>query len=181
MSYLIVNLAILQQEAAGSAAEVHGIASALLCLDATSDASDWMNEAINRDADLLEDDKLLLINLFEHTKTLLESDEFLFDLFLPEDDESIEDRAIALTQWCEGFLFGMGRIESKSQWPEDIDEILKDMVELTKMETGIEDEDEESEAGLTEVQEYLRAAVMLIYTELNSKASAKTAAIETVH
>jgi len=179
MSYLIVNSTILQQEAAGSAAEVHGIASALLCLDATSDAGDWMNEAISRDADLLEDDKLLLINLFEHTKTLLESDEFLFDLFLPEEEEGIEDRAIALTQWCEGFLFGMGRIESSSKWPEEIDEILSDMVELTKMDTGLEDENEESEAALMEVQEYLRAAVMLIYTELNSKPAATEN--ETVH
>lgn len=181
MSYSIVNSTILQQEAAGSAAEVHGIASALLCLDATSGAGDWMNEAISRDADLLEDDKLLLINLFEHTKTLLESDEFLFDLFLPEEDEGIEDRAIAFTQWCEGFLFGMGRIQSKSKWPEEIDEILSDMVELTKMDTGLEEGDEEAEAALMEVQEYLRAAVMLIYTELNTKAPEAVTNNETVH
>jgi uncharacterized protein YgfB (UPF0149 family) len=180
MSYLIVNTTILQQEAAGSAAEVHGIASALLCLDATSGAGDWMNEAISRDADLLEDDKLLLINLFEHTQTLLESDEFLFDLFLPEEEQAIEDRAIALTQWCEGFLFGIGRIQSNSQWHEEIDEILKDMVELTKMDTGLEEDDEEAEAALIEIQEYLRAAVMLIYTELNGKAHI-TLANETVH
>jgi len=168
MSYSIVNSTILQQQAAGSAAEVHGIACALLCLDASSDASDWMNEAISRDADLLEDDKLLLINLFEHTKSLLESDELLFDLFLPEDDESIEDRAIGLTQWCEGFLFGMGRIQTSNEWPEEIDEILKDIVELTKMETGAEDEDEEAESALMEVQEYLRASVMLIFATLNT-------------
>jgi uncharacterized protein YgfB (UPF0149 family) len=181
MSYLIVNSTILQQEAAGSAAEVHGIASALLCLDATSGAGDWMNEAISRDTDLLEDDKLLLINLFEHTQSLLESDEFLFELFLPEDDEAIEDRAIAVTQWCEGFLFGMGRIQSSSKFPKEIDEILSDMVELTKMDTGLT-EDEESEEALMEVQEYLRAAVMLIYMELNTKKPAVTAGdSDTVH
>ncbi len=182
MSYSIVNSTILQQQAAGSAAEVHGIACALLCLDATSDASDWMNEAISKDADLLEDDKLLLINLFEHTKSLLESNELLFDLFLPEDDESIEDRAIAVTQWCEGFLFGMGRIQSDSKWPEEIDEVLKDVVELTKMETSAEDEDEEAENALMEVQEYLRASVMLIFAELNVGHTAKEIfAGETIH
>jgi len=181
MSYSIVNSTILQNEAAGSAAEVHGIASALLCLDATSDASDWMNESLDRNADLLEDDKLLLINLFEHTKSLLESDEFLFDLFLPDEEESIEDRAIAITQWCEGFLFGMGRIETSSKWPEEIDEILGDVVEFTKMETGLEDEDEESENALMEVQEYLRASVMLIFAELNKKPTATVAGDETIH
>jgi len=180
MSYSIVNSTILQKEAADSAAEVHGIASALLCIDASTDASDWMGEAISREADLMEDDKHLLINLFEHTKELLESDEFLFDLFLPEEEEGIEDRAIALMQWCEGFLFGMGRIQTSSEWPEEIDEILKDIIELSKMDTGLEEEDEEGEAALVEIQEYLRASVMLIYTELNGSAN-KEKESETFH
>jgi uncharacterized protein YgfB (UPF0149 family) len=62
----------------------------------------------------------------------------------------------------------MGRVQTSSQWPGEVDEILKDMIEFTKLDTHIEDEDaEETENDLVEIQEYLRAAVMLIRSELN--------------
>ena len=175
MSYSEVNSIILHKDAADSAAEVHGIASAMLCLDQNTEASDWMAEAINKDADLLEDDKLILFNLFEQTKALMESDEFVFDLFLPDEDESLRLRCTALMQWCQGFLFGLGRVETSSQWPGDIDEILKDIVEFTKLDADIaEGDDDEAESGLMEVQEYLRASVMLIRSELNDDVTSDT-------
>ncbi|NOQ64840.1 MAG: UPF0149 family protein [Methyloprofundus sp.] len=172
MSYSDVNLIILQKEAADSAAEVHGVASAMLCLDPKTEVGTWLAEAIAKEADLLEEDKDLLINLFEQSQELMESDEFLFDLFLPEEDLPVSQRSLALMQWCQGFLFGMGRIETSSEWPADVTEVLKDIVEFTKLDMDIEEgEEEEAEAALTEIQEYLRAAVMLIRSELNGDSS----------
>lgn len=166
MSYLDVNSIILQKDAAESAAEVHGVAVAMLCLDPKTEVGSWLSEAIFSEADLLEDDKFMLMNLFEQSKELMASDEYLFDLFLPDEEASIRERGLALMQWCQGFLFGMGRIESKMAWPADVDEILKDIVEFTKLDTDIEDE-EEVEGALMEIHEYLRASVMLIRSELN--------------
>lgn len=172
MSYSVVNSIILQKEAADSAAEVHGVAVAMLCLEPKLEAGTWLAEAIAKEADLLEDDKLVLINLFEQSKSLLESDEFVFDLFLPEEDEPLQSRCAALAQWCQGFLFGMGRIQTDSQWPGDVGEILKDIVEFTKLDADVDDDSddddkEEAENALIEIQEYLRASVMLIRSELH--------------
>lgn len=167
MSYSVVNSIILQKEAADSAAEVHGIAVAMLCLEPKTEVGSWLSEAISKEADLLEEDKLLLINLFEQSKELMESDEFIFDLFLPDEQELVNSRCLALAQWCQGFLFGMGRIETDSEWPGDVGEILKDIVEFTKLEADGDGDDEEAESAIMEIQEYLRASVMLIRSELN--------------
>ena len=168
MSYSVVNSIILQKEAADSAAEVHGVAVAMLCLDPNTEVGSWLSEAISKEADLLEEDKQLLINLFEQSKELMDSDEFIFDLFLPDDQEPVYLRSLALMQWCQGFLFGMGRIQTSSQWPGDVGEILKDIVEFTKLDTDVESDDEEAaESAIMEIQEYLRASVMLIRSEMN--------------
>lgn len=167
MSYFEVNSTILQRDAAESAAEVHGIATAMLCLDPSTDASSWMTEAFFEDAHLLEDDKYALINLFDETKELLAGDEFLFDLFVPDEDSTLAVRCTALIQWCRGFLFGLGRARNIEQWSSDIQEILKDIVEFTKLDADIEEEDEEAEGSLIEIQEYLRASTMIIRSELS--------------
>ena len=174
MSYSVVNSTILQKEAADSAAEVHGIAIAMLCLDPKTEVGAWLSEAIAREADLLEEDKLLLINLFDQSKELMESDEFVFDLFLPDEQEPLSHRCLALVQWCQGFLFGMGRIETNSKWPADVEEVLKDVVEFTKLDTDLDNDDEEAESSLMEIQEYLRAAVMLIRSDLNDEDAGDT-------
>ena len=168
MSYSDLNSIILQKDAADSAAEVHGIAVAMLCLNKNAEVSDWINEAFSEGSGLLQEDKVELNNLFEQTKELMESDEFVFDLFLPDEDEALALRCTALMQWCQGFLFGMGRVQTSSEWPEDVDEVLKDIIEFTKLDADMEDDDaEEAENDLVEIQEYLRAAVMLIRSDLN--------------
>ena len=168
MSYSDLNSIILQKDAADSAAEVHGIAVAMLCLNKDTEASDWINEAFSEGSSLLQEDKVGLNDLFDQTKELMESDEFVFDLFLPDDDETLALRCTALKQWCQGFLFGMGRVQTSSDWPGDVDEVLKDIIEFTKLDAEMaEDDAEEAENDLMEIQEYLRAAVMLIRSELN--------------
>ncbi|OQK16637.1 hypothetical protein AU255_01660 [Methyloprofundus sedimenti] len=168
MSYSDLNSIILQKDAADSAAEVHGIAVAMLCLNKNTEASDWINEAFSEGPSILQDDKVDLNDLFEQTKELMESDEFVFDLFLPAEDETVALRCTALMQWCQGFLFGMGRVQSNSEWPGEVDEVLKDIIEFTKLDTDIDEDDiEETENAFVEIQEYLRAAVMLIRSELN--------------
>jgi len=175
MSYSSVNSIILQKDAADSAAEVHGIAVAMLCLNKDTEASDWIIEAFSEEIALLQEDKLELINIFEQTRDLMESDEFVFDLFLPDEDETLSLRCAALMQWCQGFLFGMGRVQTSSEWPGDVDEVLKDIIEFTKLDVDIEEDDAgDAENDLVEIQEYLRAAIMLIRSELNPAVESST-------
>ncbi len=178
MSYSVVNSTILQKQAADSAAEVHGIAVALLCLDPHADANTWMDEVFAEDECLLEDDKLMMMTIFEQTKERMESEQFVFELFLPDDEEPLDIRCTAIVQWCQGFLFGLGRADKETDWPDEVIETIKDIVEFTKLDTEVDDDDDEAENAFVEIQEYLRVAVMLIRSEISVLISSDT---ETVH
>ena len=112
----------------------------------------------------IDENKYLLVRLFEETRRLLASDEFEFDLLLPEDDAPLSDQVEALKSWCRGFLFGVGSGAAATNWSNDVREILKDITEFTKLDANAEGE--EDERALGEITEYLRPAVLLLRDEL---------------
>jgi len=119
--------------------------------------------------------------LFEQTRKLLcgDDDSFRYDLFLPGDDVELSQQLEAIRAWCEGFLFGIGYSRSESTWPGETAEIMKDIVEFTKLDSELDDEmDEEekneNEAALIEIQEYLRVAVMMIRDQFSPENNAQT-------
>ena len=167
MAYSIIN-AILTKHAAGfSAAEAHGIATGLLCVNSKLDTSHWLDELLEVNSTIEEDEKKLLMRLFEETRRLLTvNDDFQFDLLLPDDNSLLAERIIALKNWCQGFLFGIGSIANQATYSRDVNEILKDISEFTKLDTDTTEENEEDEVALMELTEYLRSAVLLLCDEL---------------
>lgn len=157
--YQAVNAVLEQQDADVGAAEAHGIAVGMLSVEARVDADNWLQELLTDNHTIVDEDKTLLLSLFERTRELLttETDEFAFDLFLPDDDESLADQAEALRSWCQGFLFGVGYAQSAGNWPGESGEIMRDIVELTKIDSDVDGEDDAN--ALMEIREYLRAAV----------------------
>lgn len=169
MAYLTINRIFQKNDADIKASEAHGLATGLLCIENQVESADWLKEIFPEDVVLLEDDKVVLVGLFEQTRKLLNEEDhsFRYDLFLPSDDEPLTEQLQAIRYWCEGFLFGVGFSRSSTEWPGDTGEIMKDIVEFTKLDVDIdddmdEDEMDEQNAALIEVQEYLRAAVMLV-------------------
>lgn len=148
------------------AAEAHGMATGMLCIDNRTENTVWLNEVTQESNKLLEEERTILVFLFEKTKELLVSDDsFEFDLFLPEEDCPLHERAAALTSWCQGFLFGIGFASSTAEWPGETGEILKDIMEFSRLDAEVDGEDDEN--ALMEINEYLRAAVLLVTEELN--------------
>jgi uncharacterized protein len=146
------------------AAEAHGIATGMLCLDERIAASAWLNELFQQHPELSEAENTQLIALFERTRALLMADSFEFDLFLPDDDTLLSQQLDALSNWCRGFLFGVGYGHASAIWPGDSGEILKDVIEFTKLDTQTHAEGDEQ--ALMEINEYLRAAVLLLRDDL---------------
>lgn len=157
--YQAVSAVLEQQDADIGAAEAHGIAVGMLSVDVRVDAINWLQELLSDSHAIVDEDKTLLLELFERTRQLVndEADEFAFDLFLPDDDESLVDQAEALRSWCQGFLFGVGYARSVGDWPGEAGEIMRDIIELTKIDSDVEGEDDAN--ALMEIREYLRAAV----------------------
>jgi len=97
-----------------------------------------------------------------------EDPEFGFAPLLPDDDEELSLRIGALAQWCQGFLvgFGTGVKTAEVNFSQDTQEVLRDLVEISNVADDLDQEaNEANEIAYTELEEYVRAAAMMLYSE----------------
>ena len=88
---------------------------------------------------------------------------FGFELLLPEVEDSLDDRAEALFDWCRGFLGGFGLAAgARPPLSEEAEEALHDLARLAQAapESSGDDEDEHA---LAEIEEFVRVAVLLLH------------------
>ena len=176
MAYQTIKTIFQRNESDLTAAEAHGLATGMLCIENQTEVASWLTQLLPEDVVLIDEDKTVLVALFEQTRKLLNNEEenFRYDLFLPGDDEPLSEKLDALRSWCEGFLFGVGYSRSSSDWPGETGEVMKDIVEFTKLDSDLDEQmdEDEDEAALIEIQEYLRVAVMMVkeqFMEENSE------------
>jgi len=167
MTYQIINAIVVQSDAELSAGQAHGMATGMLCANEQAQSAQWLTELFQHATPLTDEDRATLMHLFEDTRSLLVSDDFEFDLLLPSDDALLSEQVEALTYWCQGFLLGVGFTHAASDLSREAGEILKDIIEFTKLDT--EAEGEEDESDFMEITEYMRSAVLLLRSELNNK------------
>ncbi|MEJ2346826.1 MAG: UPF0149 family protein [Gammaproteobacteria bacterium] len=153
-------------------AESHGILCGMLCAQHNVDRGRWANELFAGEAgasDLLARELAdALEPLREETVRQLHDESFGFELLLPDDQESLRCRAQALAEWCRGFLLGFSTLGGvHAGLSGDAQEVLGDLVQISRLqgEQGVEDEQEEQ--SLVEIVEYVRVGVLLIWEELH--------------
>lgn len=171
--YQVVNAILDKYDANINASEAHGVAVGMLCVELKADAANWLHELFVDEQVLADEDRSLLLNLFERTRELLvpKIEEFAFDLLLPDDDEPLADQAEGLRSWCQGFLFGVGYAQTDAEWPGDSAEIMRDMIELTKIDSDAEGE--EDEEALMQIHEYVRVAVLTVRDQFSDGKNAQ--------
>lgn len=169
MAYQTINTIFQKNETDLTASEAHGLATGILCIESRTEAASWLAELLPDDVILIDEDKTMLMSLFEQTRSLLNGDDdsFSYDLFLPGDDAPFDEQLTAIRDWCDGFLFGIGYTRSSSEWPGETGGIIKDIVEFTKLDTQNEDDLDGDDVALMEIQEYLRVATMTIRNQFN--------------
>ena len=126
-----------------------------------------------------------IMQLYLATLQQLQAPDFSFELVLPDDDQPLAGRADALGLWCSGFLSGFGLQERKGSQGLSIEgqETLRDLAQIVQITTAADAEAEEDENDLMEVQEYVRMAALLVFSECNepdgqpSDAAAETAPV----
>lgn len=161
-----------------SAAEGHGCLCGALCTATDYTLERWLEELVpmqeegqdegQDERDIAPDVEQPLRLLFADTLRALRGDEMEFEPFLPDDALPLEQRTAALSQWCQGFLYGFGtaRVVGPGDLPATIDEVLRDVADISRAEVDVGDAGEEEEQAYTEVVEYLRAGVQLVHDEL---------------
>jgi yecA family protein len=155
-----------QSDEVNSAAEAHGLATGMLCVNGQTQSGVWIKQLFDDAAELNHEQTQILARLFEETKASLESGDYDFEPFLPVDDAPLSEQVTALIGWCQGFLFGVGALYQSGEQSGQTQEILRDIAEFTKLDPDAEGE--EDEAAFMEITEYLRAAVLLLRAELGS-------------
>jgi uncharacterized protein len=160
-------------QSAGSsvpAAEGHGCLCGALCIAADYSLDRWLDELIPLEGGTAvpPDIEQPLNALYMDTVHALRGDQMEFQPFLPDDGSTLERRTAALSQWCQGFLYGFGttRAIRSNTLPGSIDEILLDFTNISRAEADLGEDSEQEEQAYAEVVEYLRAAVQLIHDEL---------------
>jgi len=168
-------------EGAGSqiaAAEGHGCLCGALCTSPDYSLERWVDEIVALDADRpveANDPEQALRLLFSDTQRALRSDAMEFEPLLPDDDEPLERRATALSQWCQGFLygFGTGKPVREGDLNAQVKEILRDLSHIAGAAVDVGASSEDEEEAYAEVVEYIRVGVQLVHDELEAARTAE--------
>ena len=177
---------LFQLDAAMGAIEAHGALCGMLCAQGSTEASKWLVHVLGEHQGegnaRLQEAAARLMRLYQATTAQINDSEVDFELYLPDDDEPLEDRVEALAVWCQGFVYGLaaGGVKQDTRLPDDSQELIRDFVEISRLgaQSLEDDEDaaalEQDEVAFTEVLEYVRMGAVLIYEELQPLQASQT-------
>ncbi|MEJ2328526.1 MAG: UPF0149 family protein [Gammaproteobacteria bacterium] len=154
------------------AAEAHGLVTGLICGDFDRSLAlmnrELLPEKKTDDREFTES-KAELTQMHAVINEQLRDMELGFRLLLPAESAGIARRAAALVSWCQGFMYGFGvsARESEKKLSQDAQEALQDLGEFTRLDTlAVSEDDEEEMEALTELEEYMRVAVITIHQDM---------------
>jgi len=129
----------------------------------------WLEEVLGPRAKVHKDRdecRNELLRVLTDTVRTLCSGQCNFVPLLPDENTRLGVRSEALADWCSGFLYGIGSAgDVEARLSKDALEVLSDFSEVTRLSNDAE-ESEASEADYSEIVEYMRVGVMLIFEEL---------------
>ncbi len=151
--------------------EIQGMCLGIICTGRGKDMAYWqmqiektilgeeLNQLPHECQQLLE--KLLKISFQALTHPMLE-----LHLLLPDDEIPLETRLKAVSDWCKGFIYGLGLGSPEpSVWNQpNVSEALADIAQIQKIEIQSE-ESHDNEKDYIELVEYLKIATILIFEE----------------
>lgn len=189
-----------------SAAELHGMLTAELCVGMESNLSALVASCLQfagEDLVAAAADEQELRAVAAQTLEGLQDPDMSFQMLLPDDDAALISRATALGEWCQGFMFGFAVAEKKAGLSlsdqDEIAEILQDFAAISKVDAELggqqaDDPDEpepredvdngENEEDLMQLAEYVRVAALNVYAqcvELNPPGSTADNSSLTLH
>lgn len=166
-TYTEIQRVLTDERSMTDAAEAHGTLTGCLCAAIGYRFEDWLLEILpeGRAHPLAT---AALREVYLETSGALQGAEMDFDLLLPEDEASLDTRTVALAQWCQGFLYGLGgsAIQDASGLPGEVGEIVRDLSEITRVGVDIGQSQESNESAYAELVEFVRVGVQLVFEEL---------------
>jgi uncharacterized protein len=144
------------------ASELHGALCGWLA-GGGDDSPRWLSQVLADDALTPPAAGSVLDRLREVSVAQIEDRDFGFELLVPEPEASLAERSSGLFDWCRGFLGGFG-LAAGADPPltEESDEALADIAKLAAA-IPQDDGDDDDEAALIEIEEFVRVAALLLH------------------
>jgi hypothetical protein len=173
-SFEQLDQALRQLGGGGGAPEAHGQLCGLACFLGTGAGTVWIAELLGpgpASGAVEQPAAGALGHLVKDTFAALSGTEIAFQPLLPPDDRPLSLRAQGLAEWCAGFMHGLGEAAGNTASREALSgevtrEIMADFGEIARLTLGEEDADLEAEAAYTELVEFVRVSVQLMFEEL---------------
>lgn len=166
--YEEIEAILTENRAVMAPSEAHGMLSGMLCVSDSIRFDDWLRGVLDGDTGSFPDQSgiLALERLVGETCERISSEEFEFALFLPDDGEMLALRATALSEWCRGFIYGLGSggMDNAAEWRGESREILRDLIDISRLDSDCGGEADEQ--AFMELVEYVRIGVLIILSEL---------------
>lgn len=171
--YDYLETALVKVDSLVSASELHGMLCGLICAGASETGEAWLETIIQAMEPRSEEFKHfnydILHNIFKRSHAQIAGFGFDFQLLLPDDDAHISARAQAIGEWCQGFLEGLGFAGHMLE-PEnlsiDVSDAIQRLYDITHIDYAALTMNDEDEPALMELTEFVRMAVLMVYTEL---------------
>lgn len=152
------------------AAEVHGMLTGLVCAYGPSQQQHWLTLIYDHaETSSLNATHCDLWNqLYLSTLKQLTDNALNLQLLLPDDEQSLSLRIESLCNWCRGFLYGVsiGKLKTGPEMSADINEIIRDLTQITNVSSTDEDNNSDGEDAYKELCNYILASATHIYAEL---------------
>ncbi|WP_252177127.1 UPF0149 family protein [Endozoicomonas sp. 4G] len=162
--------------------ELHGILCGTFAAGSQPGVEAWFRQV----SGLLDDQELdsrfqdLLMHLYQGTWQKLNQSDFSIALLLPDDDEALEQRTEALGYWCQGFLSGFGEVIGDKPLSQEVEGVLGDFSEIAQIQPEADDSDE-SERFFMEVSEFVRMALITLFSEVATPERSTERDTKTIH
>jgi hypothetical protein len=173
---------LVQERSLAEAAEAHGTLTGCLCAASRYTLEDWLREILP-EGRAAPATAAALEELFTATAAALVQPDMEFELLLPADEQHIDVRTAALAQWCQGFLYGLGAgsVPDASDLPGDVGEIVRDLGEISRAGVDATQDEESNEAAYTELVEFVRVGVQLLFEEFAALRQTTTPSAAPLH
>ncbi len=174
-SFDLVDGALRRIGAGGGAPEAHGSLCGLACFLGTQAGAVWVQGLVPADnlaPAAQRSETGILGDLAAVTFAALAEGDMSFAPLLPPDDRPLSLRAAGLAEWCAGFMHGLGeaaghRAASEALGGDVTQEIMADFGEIARVTLGEEEGELEAETAYTELVEFVRVSVQLVFEELH--------------
>jgi uncharacterized protein YgfB (UPF0149 family) len=154
-----------------SVSEIHGVLSGQICADSAAFDLGLSIKILEIPEDTKQVITKLLKMLAEDILSQLETENYAFELLLPDADEEFSQRLIALSQWCNGFNAGFAGawVRDDSAMETDTREVLSDFSRIAEVDEEDEEASEsDNEVNFMEIEEYVRMAAITVFLQNNA-------------